>query len=120
MLFFHVALKIFNRFRALKKRPRRLLSPDGKHVLNIWFIPHYSEILIMFKTMEDDMCNRALRYCSVIVAALHDILQYLCAHAKLGSANARLGRRDGVVAADWGGTEGIGRSPQFCIYRQAA
>ncbi|XP_064633719.1 uncharacterized protein LOC135491668 [Lineus longissimus] len=94
--------------RSLKKRPRRLLSPDGKHVLNIWFIPHYSEILIMFKTMEDDTCNRALRYCSLIVAALHDILQYLCAHAKLGSANARLGKKEGVVAADWGGTEGIG------------
>ena len=95
--------------RSLKKRPRRLLSPDGKHVLNIWFIPHHTEILIMFKTMDDEPCARALRYCAMIVASLHDILQYLCAHAKLGSANARMGKKNGVVSADWGGTEGIGK-----------
>ena len=35
--------------RQLRKRPRRLMSADGKHVLNVWFIPHYTEALIMFK-----------------------------------------------------------------------
>ena len=97
-------------FSCLRKRPRRLLSADGKHVLNVWFIPHYTEILLMYKTYEDSECNKALKYCVQIVSALHDILHYLCAHAKLGSAKARLGsNQPELVSADWGGTEGIGQ-----------
>ncbi|KAK3588936.1 hypothetical protein CHS0354_023696 [Potamilus streckersoni] len=95
--------------RIMRKRPRRLLSEDGKHVLNIWFIPHHTEILVMFKKCENDMCVKALSYCLMIISALHDMLHYLCAHSRLGSAHARLGsRRMEFVSADWGGTEGIG------------
>ncbi|KAL5014657.1 hypothetical protein ScPMuIL_008927 [Solemya velum] len=95
--------------RILKSRPRRVLSADGKDVLNIWFIPHHSEALVMHKKLEDEMCVRALSYTLMIVAALHDMLQYLCAHSKLGSSHARLGsRKMEFVSADWGGTEGIG------------
>ncbi|KAH3820990.1 hypothetical protein DPMN_122743, partial [Dreissena polymorpha] len=95
--------------RQMRKRPRRVLSPDGKHVLNIWFIPHHTETLIMFKTLDDEHCVRALTYCLLIVSALHDMLQYLCAHSRLGSSHARLGsRKMEFVSADWGGTEGVG------------
>ncbi|XP_053377209.1 uncharacterized protein LOC123529723 isoform X3 [Mercenaria mercenaria] len=95
--------------RQMRKRPRRVLSPDGKHVLNIWFIPHHTETLIMFKTLDDEQCKRALSYCLMIVSALHDMLQYLCAHSRLGSSHARLGsQKMEFVTADWGGTEGVG------------
>ncbi|KAH9494550.1 hypothetical protein Btru_042420 [Bulinus truncatus] len=95
--------------RVLKKRPRRLLSNDGRHVLNIWFIPHYTEVLVMFKTLDDDACSRALSFSVSIVAALHDMLQYLSAHAHLGTSQARMGSgKIEFVSADWGGTEGIG------------
>ncbi|KAL4226305.1 hypothetical protein ACF0H5_014288 [Mactra antiquata] len=95
--------------RQMRKRPRRLLSPDGKNVLNIWFIPHHTETLIMFKTLDDDKCVKALTYCLMIVSNLHDMLQYLCAHSRLGSSHARLGsQKMEFVTADWGGTEGVG------------
>ncbi|XP_048257717.1 uncharacterized protein LOC124151794 isoform X2 [Haliotis rufescens] len=95
--------------KVLKTRPRRLLSPDGRHVLNLWFIPHHTEVLIMFKTMDDSECVRALQYTLAIVAAQHDMLHYLCAHSRLGSSHARLGsQKMEFVSADWGGTEGIG------------
>ena len=45
------------------------------------------------------------------MSSLHDICQFLCAHARLGSSHARLGSQKlefSGVTADWGGTEGIG------------
>ena len=94
----------------MRKRPRRVLSQDGRHVLNIWFIPHHTETLIMFKTLDDEHCVRALMFSLMIVSSLHDMLQYLCAHARLGSSHARLGsRKMEFVSADWGGTEGVGK-----------
>ncbi|XP_071476027.1 uncharacterized protein [Diadema antillarum] len=94
--------------RELKKRPRRLLSPDGSTLLNLWFLPHHTEALAMFKTLDDEACVRVLSTSLRIISALHDILQYLCAHSKLGSSQARLGsQRKEVITADWGGTEGI-------------
>ena len=47
-----------------------------------------------------------------LISSLHDICQYLCAHARLGSSHARLGSQKlefSGVTADWGGTEGIGK-----------
>ncbi|XP_071809867.1 uncharacterized protein [Asterias amurensis] len=94
--------------RELKKRPRRLLSPDGTTFLNLWFLPHHTEVLHMFKTLDEDTCVRALTQCLRIIGSLHDMLQYLCAHSKLGCSHARLGtRKMEYVTADWGGTEGI-------------
>ncbi|XP_064604712.1 uncharacterized protein LOC135469969 isoform X2 [Liolophura sinensis] len=93
----------------MKKRPRRLLSADGKHLLNLWFIPHHTEVLVMFKTLDDHACVRALTHSLCIVSSLHDILQYLCAHSSLGSSHARFGsQKMEFVSADWGGNEGIG------------
>ena len=93
----------------MKKRPRRLLSKDGRHVLNIWFIPHHTEVLVMFKHLDDEACSRAMNFSLSIVASLHDMLQYLSAHARLGSSHARMGSQTmEFVSADWGGTEGIG------------
>ncbi|XP_041457909.1 uncharacterized protein LOC121410103 isoform X2 [Lytechinus variegatus] len=93
--------------RELKKRPRRLLSPDGTTLLNMWFLPHHTESLVMFKTLDEDTCVRALSVSLRIISSLHDILQYLCAHSKLGSSHARLGSQKKDITADWGGTEGI-------------
>ncbi|XP_074637432.1 uncharacterized protein LOC141895506 [Acropora palmata] len=92
-------------------RPRRLLSSDGKTLLNIWFIPHYTEILKLYPRLKEDDRNAALRVTLQLVSSLHDICQYLCAHARLGSSHARLGSQKlefSGVTADWGGTEGIG------------
>ena len=91
-----------------------MLTVDGKFVLNVWFIPHYTELLIMYKSMGDDECATALTHHLQIVSALHDILQYLCAHARLGSGHARMGsKKMEFVSADWGGNEGIGKSFKF-------
>lgn len=86
-----------------------MLSEDGRHFLNLWFIPHYTELLLMYKAMSNADCKQALTHHLRIVASLHDIIQYLCAHAKLGSSQARLGsKKIDFVSADWGGSEGIG------------
>ena len=64
----------------------------------------------MFKTLDDASCRRALNFQLIIVSSLHDIVQYLCAHSRLGSGHARLGsQKVEFVSADWGGTEGIGK-----------
>ncbi|CAD5114437.1 DgyrCDS3568 [Dimorphilus gyrociliatus] len=94
---------------VLTELPRRTLSEDGSFVLNIWFIPHYTEILLAYKTLDETACVNALRNHTLIASALHDILSYYCAHAGLGTIgdlNAK--RRELVTSADWGGTEGIG------------
>ncbi|XP_043924848.1 uncharacterized protein LOC122799665 [Protopterus annectens] len=39
--------------RKLQQRPRCLLSADGETFLNLWFIPDQSELLIMFKTLDE-------------------------------------------------------------------
>ncbi|KAL8592207.1 hypothetical protein ACOMHN_030882 [Nucella lapillus] len=95
--------------RQLKKRPRRLMTQNGQHFLNLWFIPNYTEVLIMFKHLDDDSCYRSLALTLNIVSSLHDMLQYLCAFSRLGSSHALMGsRRMEFVSADWGGAEGIG------------
>ena len=94
-------------YRQDKKRPRQLLTNDGHHVLNLWFIPHYTEALIMFKNLSDERIVRALSFSLSIVSSIHDMLQYLWSHARLGSSHARLGSQGmEYVSADW---EGIGR-----------
>jgi len=88
-----------------------MLSEDGSKVLNVWFLPHHTEMLVAYKKLSDEDCRTALTHHLTIVAALHDILQYLCTHSQLGSAQARLGSRaDRQLTADWGGISGIGKS----------
>jgi hypothetical protein len=100
------------------------MSEDGTHVFNVWFLPHHTEMLVAYKRLNDADCYRALSNHLVIAASLHDILQYLCAHSRLGSAQARLGSRaNSQLAADWGGIDGIGQyvmiyacfKPVFCV-----
>lgn len=103
--------------RVLKKRPRRVMSEDGAHVLNVWFIPHHSEVLTMLKRLDPEAARAALSHLVTAIGALHHIMQQLCAHARLGGrrgggADRRGGDGaagdGGAVSADWGGTEGIG------------
>ena len=103
--------------RQLKKRVRHVMCAFGERLQNIWFIPHYTEVLALYKhrDLTDVDRTQALSSHLTIVSALHDILQYLCAHARLGTATARMGSRNNAssnmtVPADWGGMEGIGRS----------
>ena len=56
--------------------------------------------------------RRITLFLQQLISSLHDICQYLCAHARLGSSHARLGSQKlefSGVTADWGGTEGIGK-----------
>ncbi|XP_059838957.1 uncharacterized protein si:ch73-242m19.1 isoform X2 [Hypanus sabinus] len=94
--------------RKLHQRPRSLLSTDGRTFLNLWYIPHHSEVLIMFKTLEQKVCRRALYQTLEIVAALHDIFSYLCCFAQLGSSPSIVSQKMQPLAAVWGGLEGIG------------
>ena len=93
------------------KRPRRVLSKDGNVLTNLWYIPHHTEVLQLFRNVSDAEANSKLKILLRLVSALHDICQYLCAHARLGSSHARMGSQKmefSGVTADWGGTEGIG------------
>lgn len=47
---------LFSNTCRFQPRPRCLLSADGKVFLNLWFIPHSSEVLIMFKTLPEKVC----------------------------------------------------------------
>ncbi|XP_034153387.1 coiled-coil domain-containing protein 162-like isoform X2 [Esox lucius] len=96
--------------RKFQRRPRSLLSADGRTVLNLWFLPHYTEVLLMFKTLDDLACSQALHHTLEIVSGLHDIFYYLVTFARLGNPGDFSSRRRGAgqLTADWGGCEGIG------------
>ncbi|MGH0156902.1 UNVERIFIED_CONTAM: hypothetical protein FKN15_076171 [Acipenser sinensis] len=99
--------------RCFQRRPRCLLSGDGESFLNLWFIPHFSEVLIIFKSLEENTCHRSLQQTLQIVGALHDIVSYLVSFARLGNYSAiSRSRKPKQLTADWGGTEGIGAELQ--------
>lgn len=58
--------------RIFQRRPRALLSADGRTVLNLWFVPHYTEVLRMFRMLDDSVrhseSGRAL------------LLKFICIH----------------------------------------
>ncbi|XP_070834690.1 uncharacterized protein [Chaetodon trifascialis] len=86
---------------SFRRRPQQLLSADGKTLLNLWFIPHFSQVLHMFSTLNVSACSAALHHTLQIVSALHDIFHYLVSFSRLGNTEDSL-------AADWGGAEGVG------------
>ncbi|KAM9676053.1 uncharacterized protein ACBT57_004703 [Dama dama] len=100
--------------RSFQPRPRRLLSADGKVFLNLWFIPHPSEVLVMFKTLPEKVSFRALKLTLQLIAPLHDIVAYLFSFAKLGNCPAcfEFPLSPNPLRGDWGGTEGIGSELQ--------
>ncbi|XP_057617901.1 uncharacterized protein LOC130869617 [Chionomys nivalis] len=100
--------------RSFQPRPRSLLSADGRVFLNLWFIPHPSEVLLMFKTLPEEAAFRALKLTLQLVASLHDIVAYLFSFAKLGNCptgfDFPLSPRP--LRSDWGGAEGVGSELQ--------
>ncbi|XP_078503868.1 uncharacterized protein LOC144762518 [Lissotriton helveticus] len=99
--------------RIFQERPRCLISTDGRAVLNLWFIPHPSEVLIMFKTLPERAAFKALSQMLQIVAALHDIVSYILSFAQLGNPPGSSGSQKAQsLMADWGGLEGIGSELQ--------
>ncbi|KAM7403482.1 hypothetical protein PAMA_004100 [Pampus argenteus] len=100
--------------RTFQCRPQQFLSADGKALFNLWYIPHFSEVLRMFRTMEVSASAAALDHTLQIVSALHDIIYYLVSFSRLGNVDDTCSRRRGQkaagshLAADWGGSEGIG------------
>ncbi|PAA69803.1 hypothetical protein BOX15_Mlig033119g1 [Macrostomum lignano] len=77
--------------RTLKKRPRQLLSESGDELLNLWFVPHYSDLLKMFRGLDDKRATKALENAVKIVGSFHDILQYLIGYSQLGTSGSRSG-----------------------------
>ncbi|KAK4470711.1 hypothetical protein MN116_006239 [Schistosoma mekongi] len=73
----------------LRNRPRRVLSTDGTKFYNLWFIPHFIEVLFVFRHLNNEACTKALRSMARIARALHDILHYLVAYARLGISSSR-------------------------------
>ena len=84
-----------------------MLTEDGQHVLNIWFIPHYTEVLGLFRRLDDRVARTALGHYAKIAGSLHDILQYLCALSTLGCPVKKKEKPE-YISATWGGEEGIG------------
>ncbi|KAK1793312.1 hypothetical protein P4O66_011709, partial [Electrophorus voltai] len=105
-------------FRCFQPRPRQLLSADGKTLVNLWFIPHYTDVLTMFKALEEKACCQALHHTLKIISALHDIVFYLVNHASLGNPKHSLNSsRDLTLTADWGGPESI-RAELWAVQQQ--
>ncbi|XP_046532783.1 uncharacterized protein LOC124247491 isoform X5 [Equus quagga] len=100
--------------RTYQPRPRRLLSDDGEVFLNLWFIPHPAEVLVMFKTLPEEAAFRALKLTLQLIAPLHDIVAYLFSFAKLGNCPAcfEFPLSPNPSRGDWGGTESIGSELQ--------
>ncbi|XP_058590881.1 uncharacterized protein LOC131514658 isoform X3 [Neofelis nebulosa] len=100
--------------RSFQPRPRCLLSADGKVFLNLWFIPHPSEVLVMFKTLPEKAAFQALKLTLQLIAPLHDIVAYLFSFAKLGNCSTcfKFPLSANPLKGDWGGTEGIGSELQ--------
>ncbi|XP_051020197.1 uncharacterized protein LOC127205081 [Acomys russatus] len=100
--------------RSFQPRPRSLLSADGRLFINLWFIPHPSEVLYMFKTLPEEEASRALKLTLQLLAPLHDIVAYLFSFAKLGNCPARFDfpLSPNPLRSDWGGAEGIGAELQ--------
>ncbi|XP_047413840.1 uncharacterized protein LOC124988397 isoform X2 [Sciurus carolinensis] len=100
--------------RSFQPQTRRLLSEDGKVFLNLWFIPHPSEVLVMFKTLPEKEAFRALTLTLQLMAPFHDIVAYLFSFAKLGNCPAcfEFPLSPNPLRSDWGGTEGIGSELQ--------
>ncbi|XP_012924408.2 putative uncharacterized protein C6orf183 homolog isoform X3 [Heterocephalus glaber] len=71
--------------RSFQPRPHSLLSDDGQIFLNLWFIPHPSEVLLMFKTLPEKAAFRALKLTLQLMAPLHDIVAYLFSFTKLSN-----------------------------------
>lgn len=76
--------------RKLRKRVRRVLSLDGTKFYNLWFIPHFLEVLFVFRQLDDEAATRALRSMCKLASALHDIVHYLIAFARLGINASRI------------------------------
>ncbi|KAA3671894.1 uncharacterized protein DEA37_0004226, partial [Paragonimus westermani] len=76
--------------RSLRTRPRRVLSTDGTKLYNFWFIPHFIEVLFVFRHLDDQACTKALRSMARLACVLHDILHYLVAYARLGITSAKI------------------------------
>nr|XP_020657015.1 transmembrane protein FLJ37396 [Pogona vitticeps] len=100
--------------RSFQPRPRSLLSSDGQSFLNLWFVPHPSEVLFVFRMLPEKTASRALRQTLQIVAALHDIISYIFSFAQLGNAPCCFDYLcpSEHLTADWGGTEWIGNELQ--------
>uniref|UniRef100_A0AAQ6IJB5 Si:ch73-242m19.1 n=1 Tax=Anabas testudineus TaxID=64144 RepID=A0AAQ6IJB5_ANATE len=109
--------------RSFQRRPQQLMSEDGRTLINLWFIPHFSEVLHMFKTQDVLVCAEALHHTLQIVSGLHDIICYLVSFSRLGntenlcSCQRRQSAPCSHLAADWGGSEGIG-AELLAIQRQ--
>uniref|UniRef100_G1NL70 Coiled-coil domain containing 162 n=1 Tax=Meleagris gallopavo TaxID=9103 RepID=G1NL70_MELGA len=99
--------------RFFHPRPHYLLSPDGCTFLNLWFIPHPTEVLIMFKMLSEKAALKALRLSLQIVGAFHDVVAYLLAFAQLGnSPSSFCALNPEPLTPDWGGTGRIGTELQ--------
>nr|XP_040139111.1 uncharacterized protein LOC101969599 isoform X5 [Ictidomys tridecemlineatus] len=100
--------------RSSQLRPPCLLSADGKVLLNLWYIPHPSEVLVMFKTLPEKEAFRALTLTLQLMASFHDIVAYLFSFVQLGNCPAgfEFPVSPDPLRGDWGGTEDIGSELQ--------
>ncbi|XP_047466605.1 uncharacterized protein si:ch73-242m19.1 [Mugil cephalus] len=104
--------------RSFQRRALQLLRDDGRAVLNLWYVPHFTEVLHMFRALDTLACAEALHHTLQIASALHNIIYYLVSFSRLGnredscSWRGRLEAPGPPLDADWGGAEGIGAELQ--------
>ncbi|XP_063110059.1 centrosomal protein CEP57L1 isoform X4 [Cavia porcellus] len=100
--------------RGFQCQPRSLLSADGQIVLNLWFIPHPAEVLLMFRALPEEAALRALKLTLQLIASLHDIVAYLVSFTALGHPPAcrEIPLGPHTLRDSWGGAEDIGTELQ--------
>ena len=86
--------------RTFKKRPRKLLSDDGERVLNLWFIPHYTDLILLYKkNCTNEQSVKALKHSVRIMSAFNDILNYWYANACMNIAANTSAATDSSIAS---------------------
>ena len=76
--------------RSLRRRARRILSDNGTKFLNLWFIPHFTEILFLYRNLDDEKSTQNLKNIVEIVGNFHDILHFLVGFSRLQISSAKI------------------------------
>lgn len=67
--------------KSMHQRPRQVFSSDGKDFLNLWFLPHYTEIVFSYHLKEPEVFTGIMLVLMVVVGLRVCVL--LCVWLKI-------------------------------------
>lgn len=76
-------------------RPRMIIDENGTDIVNLWYIPSFTELLQMFKNRRLNMeeLEKSLRYFIRIASSLNDLIHIVVGYAQLNNATANSEQR---------------------------